>query len=259
MEKPPLWRLPEGVSSSLWDYIHSEEVAVEYDERLAGSPLFHQDARFVSVHCQAPGKLIDLGCGTGRMLTVCSRLGHWVLGVDLSEAMLSQARLRRARDHSKFELLEANLTDLRCLADESFDYAICLFSTLGMIQGESHRQRVVAAAHRLLRPGGRFIVHVHNRWFSVWDAGGRVWLVSDRWRQWTGHALAGDRPMPPHQGVAGLALHHFTRGEIVKLLEGAGFRILQVEAVGVRGEGSLPYRWFCPGLRAYGYLVAAVK
>ena len=259
MEKPPLWRLPEGVSSSLWDYIHSEEVAGEYDERLASSPLFQQDARFVSAHCKAPGRLIDLGCGTGRMLTVCGRLGHWALGVDLSGAMLSQAQLRRARDHSTFELIKANLTDLRCLANESFDYAVCLFSTLGMIQGEQHRQRVLTAAHRLLRPGGRFIVHVHNRWFSVWDSRGRQWLVLDRWRQWTGHPQAGDRPMPPHQGVAGLALHHFTRREIVKLLEGTGFRILEVEPVGLNGEGSLTYPWFCPSLRAYGYLVAAIK
>ena len=42
MEKPPSWRLPEGVSSSLWDYIHSDEVAAEYDQRLAS--LFRQDA-----------------------------------------------------------------------------------------------------------------------------------------------------------------------------------------------------------------------
>ena len=225
---------------------------------LAGSPLFSRMPKFRPRRtAQAPGKLIDLGCGTGRMLTVCNRLGHWVLGVDLSEAMLAQAQLRRARDHSTFELLEANLTDLRCLANESFDYAICLFSTLGMIQGTQHRQRVVAESHRLLRPGGTLIVHVHNRWFSVWDSGGRRWLVSDWCRQRIGHPQAGDRPMPPHQGVAGLALHHFTRREIVKLLEGAGFRILEVEAVGVRGNGALPYRWFCPGLRAYGYLVAA--
>ena len=39
MEKPPLWRLPEGVSSSLWDYIHSEEVAGEYTEELAAEML----------------------------------------------------------------------------------------------------------------------------------------------------------------------------------------------------------------------------
>jgi ubiquinone/menaquinone biosynthesis C-methylase UbiE len=259
MEKPPHWRLPEGVSSSLWDYIHSEEVAGEYDARLSGSPLFQQDADFVRKHCRAPGKLIDLGCGTGRMLSACNREGHWALGVDLSEAMLLQAQKRRVIENSTFELLEANLTDLRCLADDTFDYAICLFSTLGMIQGDTQRKRVVAGAYRLLRPGGRFIVHVHNRWFSVWDSAGRRWLIGDQWRQWTGHAQAGNRPMPPHQGIAGLALHHFSRREIVKLLEKTGFRILEVESVGLQRQGSLPYPRFCSSTRAYGYLVAAIK
>jgi ubiquinone/menaquinone biosynthesis C-methylase UbiE len=259
MEKPPSWRLPEGVSSSLWDYIHSEDVAGEYDKRLEGSPLFEQDARFVQTHCPTPGKLIDLGCGTGRMLTACSRQGHWVLGVDLSEAMLGQARKRGQREQADIHLLQANLTDLRCLADRNFDYAICLFSTLGMILGDACRQRVVESAHRLLRPGGRLILHVHNRWFSVWDSAGRRWLLVEGWRRMMNHLHAGDRPMPVHQGVAGLSLHHFTRGEAVRLLVKAGFRMLEVQPVGLHGNGALAWPQFLPGLRAYGYLLAGLK
>ncbi len=193
------------------------------------------------------------------MLTACSRQGHWVLGVDLSEAMLKQAQLRDIRERTGIHLIQANLTDLRCLADASFDYAICLFSTLGMIQGEACRQRVVESAFRLLRPGGRFILHVHNRWFSVWDSAGRHWLLFDCWRQMMGHPRAGDRPMPVHQGVAGLALHHFTRREAVKLLEKAGFRLLTVQPVGLQGKGNLAWSRFLPGLRAYGYLLAGLK
>jgi hypothetical protein len=65
--------------------------------------------------------------------------------------------------------------------------------------------------------------------------------------------------MPAHQGVAGLALHHFSRGEIVRLLEAAGFRILEVRPVGLTGGLALTNPWWVPGLRAYGYLVAAEK
>lgn len=259
MEKPPSWRLPEGVSSSLWDYIHSDDVAAEYDQRLAGSPLFQQDAEFVRRHCQLAGKLIDLGCGTGRMLVECTRRGHWALGVDLSENMLAQAQLRARAEQLSIPLLKANLVDLSGLAEQSFNYAICLFSTLGMIHGDANRQRVVANAYRLLEPGGLFIVHAHNRWFSIWDSVGRRWLVVDGWRQLRRAASAGDRPMPPHQGVAGLALHHFTRREIVTLVKQAGFSILDIQPVGLQQHGALARPWFAPTLRAYGYLVAARK
>jgi ubiquinone/menaquinone biosynthesis C-methylase UbiE len=259
MEKPPSWRLPEGVSSSLWDYIHSEEVAGEYDSRLASSALFLQDAEFVQRYCQTPGKLIDLGCGTGRMLVDCARRGHWVLGVDLSERMLAQAQLRTRAAGLPVQLLKANLVSLSCLAAESFQYAICLFSTLGMIQGASNRRRTIAGVSRILQPGGCFVLHVHNRWFSISDPGGRHWLLVDTWRRWSGSLEAGDRPMPPHQGVAGLALHHFSRGEIVALLEQSGFQILEVRPVGLEGNGALRQPWFAPCLRAYGYLVAARK
>ena len=259
MEKPPSWRLPDGVSSSLWDYIQSDEVSDGYDQRLAGSLLFQQDAAFVREFCQPPGRLIDLGCGTGRMLTECARLGHRVLGVDLSQGMLKQAHERGVRDNLSFELLNANLTRMECIAEASFDYAICLFSTLGMIGGDRCRRDVLAHAHRMLKPGGKFVVHVHNRWFSCWDVAGRRWLIKDIWRRFRKHPLAGDRPMPAHQGVAGLALHHFGRREIIQLLESVGFRILEIRPVGLTGEKALPSAWFFPRLRAYGYLLAAER
>ncbi len=240
MEKPPLWSLPEGVSSSLWDYIQSEDVAGDYDRKLAGSLLFEQDAAFVREFCQPPGRLIDLGCGTGRMLAECARQGHRALGVDLSQPMLEKARERRAHEKLEFDLLNANITQLQCLADASFHYASCLFSTLGMISGAVHRQQVVAHAYRLLVPGGKLVLHVHNRWFSFWDRAGRRWLVRDTWQRLRGDARAGDRPMPAHQGIVGLALHHFTRREIVRLLEAAGFRILEVRPLGLTGGKALP-------------------
>jgi hypothetical protein len=113
--------------------------------------------------------------------------------------------------------------------------------------------------HRLLRPGGTFVLHVHNRWFNFWDRTGRRWLLRDALRTLVRGAAVGDRTMPPHQGIAGLALHHFTRTEAVRLLRGAGFRILEVQPVSLRPDGRLPWPGWFGWLRAYGYLIAAKK
>jgi SAM-dependent methyltransferase len=256
---PPDWQLPPGVSRGLWDYLHDPATARQYDERLAGTSLLDVDQRFAERHFDRPGRLIDLGCGTGRLLLPFARRGYRVLGVDLSEEMLRVAGERAAAAGVPVHLLRANLVELDCLADEFFDYAACLFSTLGMVMGPAQRRRVIRHAYRLLRPGGTFILHIHNLWFNLWDPAGRAWLLRDLPRGLAGSEGAGDRLMPVHQGIAGLSLHLFTRREAVRLLAGAGFRVRAVCPVSLRQDGRLPVPWWFGGLRAYGYLLAAEK
>jgi SAM-dependent methyltransferase len=256
---PADWELPPGVSRGLWDYLHDTALAREYDAALAGSPLLATDVRFAEEHFPAPGRLIDLGCGTGRLLVPFARRGFWVLGVDLSAEMLRVAGAKAAAVGVAVQRLQANIVELDGLRDDSFDYAACLFSTLGMVSGESERRRVVGHVYRLLRPGGRFVLHVHNRWFNFWDRQGRRWLVRDVPRSLAGRPGAGDRPMPTHRGIAGLSLHQFTRREAVRLLRGAGFRLREVRPVGLRADATLPRPWWFGWLRAYGYLIAAER
>jgi ubiquinone/menaquinone biosynthesis C-methylase UbiE len=258
MRPPPDWQLPTGVNRGLWEYLHDADLARNYDAGLAGSSLFHVDQEFVARHCPDGARLIDLGCGTGRLLLTFARRGCRVLGVDLSPEMLTVAAGKARAAGLAVGLVRANLTDLRAVADQSFDCAACLFSTLGMVLGADNRRAVVGHAYRLLRPGGRFVLHVHNRWFNFWDPAGRKWLLRDSLGSWF-RGGGGDRVMLPHQGVAGLTLHHFTRREAVRLLRGAGFRVVEVRPVSLREDGSLPCAWWFGRLRAYGYLLAAER
>jgi ubiquinone/menaquinone biosynthesis C-methylase UbiE len=253
-QPPADWQLPPGVNRGLWDYLHDAALARGYDASLAGTPLFSIDQRFVEEHCPRPGRLLDLGCGTGRLLIPFAQRGYQVVGADLSAEMLAVASEKASAAGVVVQLLRANLTELDCLRDQSFDYAACLFSTLGMVLGADQRRRVAAHTFRILRPGGRFLLHVHNRWFSFWDRAGRHWLLSDA--LW---ARTGDRVMPVHQGIAGLTLHHFTRRETLCLLREAGFRILEVRPISLRENGQLRLPAWFGWLRAYGYLLAAER
>ncbi|HEX4610651.1 MAG TPA: methyltransferase domain-containing protein [Urbifossiella sp.] len=140
----------------------------------------------------------------------------------------------------------ANLVERTDFPDGSFDYAACLFSTLGMVRGAENRGRVVANAFRLLKPGGRFVLHVHNRFFHGL---GRGVVRRQLLRTLLGRADAGDVTMPQAYGGAPLTLHHFTRGGALRVLTAAGFRAVDVRAVGVDGE---PARGWS---RVYGYLL----
>jgi SAM-dependent methyltransferase len=256
---PADWQLPPGVDRGLWDYVQDAGLARDYDARLADSALFQIDQSFAEQYFDHPGRLIDLGCGTGRLLVPFARRGHWVLGVDLAEAMLEVAGDKARQAGVVVHRLKANLVELDALSGGTFDYAACLFSTLGMVAGPEARLRVIAHVHRLLRPGGRFLLHVHNRWFNFWDLQGERWLLRDLPRWMRRDARAGDRLMPVHQGIAGLTLHLFTRREAVRLLRGAGFRILEVRPLSLANDGHLHRSWCFGWLRAYGYLLAAEK
>jgi SAM-dependent methyltransferase len=255
----PDWQLPEGVTRGLWDYLHDRAIARDYDQSLAGSALFRADQDFAQSFFDRPGRLIDLGCGTGRLLVPFAQRGYGVLGVDLSEAMLKRAGERAVREGVSIQRLKANIVDLRGLQDQSFDYAACLFSTLGMIHGSEPRQRVLDHTYRLLRPGGRFVLHVHNRWFNFWDPQGRRWLVPDLLHAFVQRTKGGDRLMPVHQGIAGLTLHLFTRRETQRMLQKAGFRVLEVRPVSLRPDGRLLLPRLFGWLRSYGYLFAAER
>lgn len=234
-EPIPDWKLPQGVDRGLWDYMHAGEMAAGYDEQMAASPLAQADVAFCEKAFPIPGRLLDLGCGTGRLCRHFAAKGYECVGVDLSDEMLEKARA--ACGFATF--LKGNITELNDL-NEPFDYVACLFSTLGMVRGEENRTKVIANAFRLLKPGGRFVLHVHNRSFAGLG-----------WKKWRTR----DITMPQAYGGAPLTLHHFSRGEATSLLRDAGYVVEEVRATGVDGK---PARW-PRTFRAYGYLLLAHK
>jgi SAM-dependent methyltransferase len=251
------WQLPTGVSRTLWDYFHDPAIARAYDTTLDGTPLLQVDREFVFKHCRPAGKIIDLGCGTGRLAIALAQAGYQPIGVDLSLPMLRVLGEKAAALGLSIPCVCGNLVELGMFADGSFDHAACLFSTLGLIVGAEARQRAIAHVHRLLKPGGVFVAHVHNRWFNIWTQAGRRMLLREMLAAWLGRVTPGDYDMPAHQGVGALTMHLFTRREIVRLLEMAGFTIIEVRPVSLRGNGRLTRPWWFGSLRSYGYLIAA--
>ncbi len=231
---PPDWQLPPGVNRGLWDYLHDPAIAANYDASLAGSSLLTLDVAFVQRHCPPGARVIDLGCGTGRLLPALAGQGCRVVGVDLSAPMLRVAAARVRHAGSAVALLQANLTELGCLADQSFDCAACLFSTLGMIRGRDHRATnarprppSAPAGRRLYPARPQSLVQPVERSRTALAAPERAAFLARP-------GGAGDRLMPTHQGIAGLTLHLFTRGEALALLRNAGFAVREVRPVSLR-------------------------
>src|SRR5438105_2932632 len=133
--RPPDWQLLPGISPGLWEYLHNEDLPRHYADYLSGSQLPAVDRAFVDEHLQQPGRVLDLGCVTGRSLIPLAQRGFGAVGVDLSASMLQMAAENARQAGVPMKLVQANIVELDCLPPDSFDYCLCLFSTLGMIQG----------------------------------------------------------------------------------------------------------------------------
>src|SRR4051812_15640276 len=111
--RPADWQLPDGVNRGLWDYLHDSALAEGYEAGIAASPLCAVDLAFVAGHTAPGGRVLDLGCGTGRLLRYLRRRGDRVVGVDLSGDMLCVASDKAAAEGLTSDLVVVNMTDLR--------------------------------------------------------------------------------------------------------------------------------------------------
>jgi SAM-dependent methyltransferase len=95
----------------------------------------------------------DLGCGIGPLLPCLAKHFKRVIAIDFAPGMLDRARQRCA--HLKnVEYLQMPLTDLGQLAGQ-LDVAVAVNSLVMPDLGDL--EAALAAIHRALRPGGRFL------------------------------------------------------------------------------------------------------
>lgn len=255
--RPADWQLPFGVDRALWEYLSTPRIATEYDATFASTNLIQTDQEYLARWCERPGRLLDLGCGTGRVIEAFARRGFECVGVDLSAEMLGVTRKKLQASGLHAELLEGNLCELGMLDSESFAYACCMFSTLGMLKGQPARDRAVAEAYRVLEPGGLFVLHLHNRYYNLRDPQGRLWVLADLWRWVLRHPEAGDKVQPSYRGIPNLRLHLFSRREIRRLLRRHGFEQVELVPLAPDRADRLPHAWWLESLRANGWLIRA--
>lgn len=255
---PPAWRLPQGVNTSLWEYVHTPRLAAEEDAYFSGHPLFEADAEALDARFRTPGRLVDLGCGAGRHAIRFARRGFDVVAIDLARPMLDVVGRKAEDAGTRLLTVQANLCHLGCLPSETFDYATSMFSTLGMIRGRESRRQALSETARLLKPGGRLALHAHNIWLNLRDPQGRRWLLGQLPRLLRGPEEFGDRRMT-YRGIPGMEVHLFRWRELSRDLDGAGLRIDEVIPLDEVTAAPIANPRRLPSLRAGGWLVFATR
>lgn len=123
-----------------------EQIAELFAERWFDHPPQHELDMFVR-QLGPRSRVLDAGCGPGHHARIIRDAGHDVVGIDLSDGMLDQARRRAPSIH----VLKMDLAELTFGAAE-FDAIWCAAAILHIPR--EHLSRVLRGFARTLKPGG---------------------------------------------------------------------------------------------------------
>jgi SAM-dependent methyltransferase len=181
--------------------------------------------------CPDGGDLLDVPCGFGRHVIPLARAGYRAVGVDRSQALLDEAK-RRAGHERWPKLAVADYRELP-FADETFDAALNLFSSLGYLgdEGDTH---VLGEIRRVLRPDARLVIEIMHRDRAVRGFDEQNWRLLGE-----GRLLLEQRTFDAASGVAqttetlidtsgeresrSFSVRVYTATELLNMLAKAGF------------------------------------
>lgn len=126
---------------------------------------FEEDLAFyLSLARRTGSPILELGCGTGRLVLALGRAGHQVVGVDYVAPMLDRARAKvEAADPAVARQVHLVQADF-CRLDLSrrFALAILAVNTLMHVDDPQKQAAVIRRAFHHLRPGGWLVVDLFH-------------------------------------------------------------------------------------------------
>jgi len=153
------------------------------------------------------GKILDLGCGSGRNFV---KINGTIYGVDFSENMLKFAKERAEKNEFKVELAKSEVFDLPFDGD-FFDAAIFV-AVLHCIPDAKKREKALKELFRVLKPKAEAFI-------SVWDKNQKRFKnkKKESFIPWK------------HEGKEYLRYYYlYDKKEIISLLKKTGFEIVKI-------------------------------
>ena len=107
-----------------------------------------------------PRTVIDLACGTGSVTEILAKKGYPVLGVDMSEEMLTEAAMKTMDLEPIPRFSCQKLQDLRI--PKAVDLAVCALDSLDYITDPAHCAEAILRVYNALNHGVIFIFYVNT-------------------------------------------------------------------------------------------------
>lgn len=134
---------------------HSERYAQRFRDMAAEGKDLAGEARFIDAMAARNSRILDAGCGPGRVGAFLHVLGHDVVGADLDPELIAAAEV----DHPGPTWLVGNLAELDLGADgiEPFDVIVCAGNVVTFL-APSNRQAALSRLGAHLADEGRLVI-----------------------------------------------------------------------------------------------------
>ncbi len=167
----------------------------------------------LSHYIKKGNKVLDLGCGNGRLYPLVKQRGGRYLGVDSSQSMLKEAKKMYAG--ARFCKADA----LSISGREKFDL-VFLIAVLHHIPSKDCREKAIRNVYNLLKPGGYALI-------TNWNLFQRSFLKA-RWGQ-NVKKIVGQSKLDWNDIIVKQKryYHGFSKREIARLLRKTGFQVVE--------------------------------
>lgn len=119
------------------------------------------DADFYLLEAKnAKGPVLEVGCGTGRILLRLLAKGIDITGLDISEAMLGVLKRNAAAMGLKSNIVQGDMRDFRL--NRRFKLIIVPYRGFLHMLTEADQKKALACFLEHLEPGGRLILHTYE-------------------------------------------------------------------------------------------------
>lgn len=135
---------------------HSEWYIERFRSMAADGADLHGEARLIDALVQRSARILDAGCGPGRVGGQLARLGHQVVGVDLDPALIDAAE----QDHPGPTWVVGDLAELELTGGdgrELFDAIVCAGNVMTFL-APGTRSEVIRRLAEHLVADGRLVV-----------------------------------------------------------------------------------------------------
>ena len=117
-------------------------------------------AQFLHLLPDKPGRVLDIGAGTGRDAAALAEMGHSVTAVEPTAEFRIGAQDRHPSP--RIEWRDDSLPDLKSLAGSAGAFDLILSSAVWMHLDEGQRRRAMPNVARLIRPGGVLLLNLRH-------------------------------------------------------------------------------------------------
>jgi SAM-dependent methyltransferase len=144
------------IAANWYDYPQYYELAFRSETKA--------EADFIEAACRKycpfpVRRLLEPGCGSGRMVVAMAERGYAMTGFDLNERSLDYLRRRLARRKARAQIFRADMSDFRLR--RPVDAAFNTWNTFRHLLTESAARRHLKCVAHSLRRGGIYVLGLH--------------------------------------------------------------------------------------------------